>query len=342
MATTQISDVVVPEVFTPYVQQLTMEKSRLVQSGAIATSGLINQLLAGGGLTFNVPSFRDLVNEDENISTDEDYGVNDSTPKKTGTSKEVAVRLSRNQSWSSTDLAAALAGEDPMESIASRVAYYWTRRMQAAFVATINGIFADNDAAPAGTEHVQGDLTNDVSGSSYSVGVTNFSAEAFLDALVTMGDGQEDLTMVMMHSIVYNRAQKSNLIDFIPDSTGRVQIPTFLGREVVVDDGVPNTNGVYDTWLFGPGVVQMGTGAPKTPTEIERKPEAGNGGGLEILFNRVQWCMHPSGHAYVGTAPNGGPSNAATTNNLAAAASWQRVYPERKQIKIARLKTREF
>ena len=51
--------------------------------------------------------------------------------------------------------------------------------------------------------------------------------------------------------------------------------------------------------------------------------------------------MHPAGHAYAGTPANGGPSNAATANNLAAAASWNRVYPERKQIKIARLRTTE-
>ena len=52
--------------------------------------------------------------------------------------------------------------------------------------------------------------------------------------------------------------------------------------------------------------------------------------------------MHPTGNAYVGTPPAGGPSNAATTNNLAAAASWARVFSERKLIKIARLITREF
>lgn len=342
MATTQISDVVVPEIFTPYVQQMTEEKSRLIQSGALAVSPLISQLLTGGGLTFNVPSFKDLANDEDNVSTDEDAGVNDSTPKKTGTSQEVAVRLSRNQSWSSTDLAAALAGSDPMESIASRVAEYWRRRLQAVFVATVTGVFADNDAAPAGTEHVQGDLTNDISGASYAAGTTDFSAEAFLDALVTIGDSQEDLTMVMMHSIVYNRAQKNNLIDFIPDAEGRVQIPTFLGREVIVDDGLPNAGGVYNTWLFGPGAIQYGTSNPKVPTEVEREPQAGNGGGLEILYNRVEWCLHPQGHQYAGTAPNGGPSNAATSNNLANAASWQRVFPERKQIKIARLITREF
>ena len=240
------------------------------------------------------------------------------------------------------DLNQALIAADPLEAIAQRVGNYWTLRAQAAFIATMKGIFADNDAAPSGSEHVQGDLTVDVSGSSYTAGVTDFSAGAFIDAITTAGDSKEGLGMVMVHSIVHARMQKNNLIDFIPDARGEIMIPTFLGREVIVDDGMPYTAGVFDTWIFGPGAVQLGMGAPKVPTEVDRSPSAGNGGGQETLYDRVEWALHPEGHAYVGTAPSGGPTNAATSNNLAAATSWQRRYSERKQIKIARLKTREF
>lgn len=346
---TQIADVVVPEIFTPYTQQMTEEKSRLVQSGVVARDPAIDQLLAGGGLTFNVPSFRDLDNDDDNVSTDNN--ASNSTPNKIGTSQEIAVRLSRNNSWSTMDLTAALAGADPQQAIASRVADYWVRRLQRAFVATMQGVFADNDAAPTGDDtHTQGDLTNDISGGGFQAGVTDFSAEAFLDALVTIGDSQEDLVAVMVHSIVYNRMQKNNLIDFIPDSRGETEIATFLGREVIIDDGLPNPSGagaaqtaagIFHTWILGTGAVRWGVGSPKVPTEVDREPSAGDGGGQEILYSRVEWAIHPSGHAYIGTPPNGGPSNAATANNLAAAGSWSRVFPERKQIKIARLITRE-
>jgi len=343
---TQVADVVVPEIFTPYVQQLTEQKARLIQSGAMVRDPAIDQLLAGGGLTFNVPSWRDLDNDDERVSTDSvpaEYtgGVADPDPKKIESDTEIAVRLSRNNSWSTADLAATLAGSDPAGAIADRVAYYWSRRLQAAFVATMKGIFADNDAAPSGTEHTQYDLTNDISGGGYVAGVTDFSAEAFLDAALTMGDSQDGLTMVMVHSVVYNRMQKNNLIDFIPDARGEVMIPTFLGREVIIDDGVPAAGGIYQSWLFGPGAVRLGMGSPKVPTEIERLAGAGNGGGAETLYNRVEWALHPVGHKYAGTAPKGGPSNASSSNNLANASSFQRVFPERKQIKIARLITRE-
>lgn len=362
---TQVSDIVTPEIFTPYVQQLTEEKSRVVQSGMLARSGYIDGLLQGGGITFNIPSFKDLDNDADNVSSDDvadaiawtqlsgtavgaNYPtLNDSVPKKIQTATEIAVRMSRNQSWSSADLAAALAGTDPMEAIASRVAYYWTRRLQATFIATWQGVCKDN-----GTND-SGDYTNDIAGASYSAGVTDFSAEAFLDALLTMGDSMDKLAAIMVHSVVYNRMQKNNLIDFIPDARGEVMIPTFLGHEVIVDDGLPSgTNvvrgdgtagaaGMYESWIFGAGSSQLGVASPKVATEVERHAAAGNGGGQEVLHNRVEWCIHPTGHAYTGTPADGGPGNGTGSNDLNNAGSWNRVYSERKQINFAKLVTRE-
>jgi hypothetical protein len=345
---TLVSDVVVPAVFTPYVQQLTQEKARIVQSGIASRSPTLDEFLDGGGITFNLPSFRDLDSDADRVSSAVSHFsleaptvsgsgtiVLDPLPFKIQTSQEIAVRLSRNASWSSMDLTAALAGEDPMGAIADRVAYYWARRMQAAFVSTMNGVIADNTANDAG------DYTNNISGAAFIDGVTNFSAEAFIDAALTMGDSMEELTGVLVHSVVYARMQKNNLIDFIPDSNGVVNIPTFLGREVIVDDGLPVTGAVYDSWLFGSGAVQLGMSAPKVGTEVTRLAGAGNGGGQEVLYNRNEWIIHPTGHAYTGTSPNGGPANGSGANNLGVAGSWNRVYSTRKQIKFARLVTRE-
>jgi len=358
MAAVQVSDVVVPEVFTPYAQQLTEEKARLVQSGVLARSAFLDRLLAGGGKTFNVPSFLDLDASDstgaENVSTDDiadiqaasfesgtptDANRGDATPQKITTASEVAARLVRNQSWSTTGLSRELAGADPMAAIATRVAYYWVRRLQRIFINVWNGVIADNLLAPGGSDtHTQNDLVNDISGASFVDGVTNFSAEAFVDAAVTMGDSMEQLTAIMVHSVVYARMQKNNLIDFIPDARGEIMIPTFLGREVIVDDGMPRTGSVYDSWLFGANAAQMGEAADDVPTEVHRQALAGNGGGQEILTTRRVYCIHPTGHAYIqGSIPDGGPSN----TNLATAANWSRRYPERKQIKFALLRTRE-
>lgn len=354
---TQVADLIVPEIFTPYTQQLTEEKARLVQSGVLTRNPLIDEKLAGGGLTFNIPSFNDLDNDADRVSTDATdprYAAafaQTIVPNKIVTAQEIAVRLSRNNSWSTANLAGALAGADPLAAIANRVGFYWARRLQAAFVATCVGVFNDNAAAPAGTDtHLQNDMTNDISGT-FTDGVTTFSAEAFIDAVQTMGDSQQDIVAVMCHSVVYARMQKNNLIDMIPDARGEIKIPTFLGREVIVDDGLPNgtagglTAGDYTTWLFGMGAVGFGVGANKVPTEVARRPDGGNGGGQDVLYSRVEWSIHPAGHRYAGTSPDGGPANGTIAspgaNELADAGSWSRIFPERKQIKIARLITTE-
>lgn len=347
---TQVSDIIVPEIFTPYVQQLTEEKARLVQSGVLASDAMLNQLLAGGGLTFNLPTQRDLDNDADNVSGDgpadiivasfemgtpTDANRLDSTPLKVQTDQEIAVRLSRNNSWSSADLARALAGHDPMKGIGERIGFYWSRRLQAVFIATMNGVIKDNIANDGG------DYQNDVSGGGFIDGVTNFTAEAFIDASVTMGDSMQDLTALMVHSVVFARMQKNQMIDMIPDARSEILIPTFLQREVIVDDGLPVTGNVYDSWLFGAGAVHLGVSTPAEATELSRQPQAGNGGGSSILFSRVEWSLHPAGHAYTGTPANGGPGNGTGSNELNIATSWNRVFPERKQIKFARLVTRE-
>jgi len=358
---TTIADVIVPEIFTPYTQQLTMEKTAIIQSGIAARDDFLDNLLAGGGLTFTVPSWQDIGDPAENVSSDD--ANTDSTPNTTQTSGEVAVRLSRNSSWSTMRLATALAGADPMQSIASRVSDYWVRRLQRAFVAVANGVFTTNELSDptlgrsgrtglSAAYGAQADLTNSIAASAYSAGVTDFQAESFIDTATLLGDAAEDVTAVFMHSIVYSKAQKNNLIDFIPDAEGHINIPVFLGRRVIVDDGMPNPagdtannantgggTGLYHTWLVGPASFRLGVGTPVVPTEVFRYPSRGNGAGSDVLFNRVEWAIHPVGHAWVGSSPvyEGGPTN----GQLSASGSFVRVFPERKQIKLARLITRE-
>ena len=341
-APTTVATVVVPEVFTPYVQQRTTELSAVIASGAMVANETLSGFLAGGGLTVNVPSFKDLEaddSDDADLPADDTAGA--ATPRGIGAGQEIAARLSRSQGWKASDLSTALAGADPMAAIGDLVSGYWSRRLQKAVVATIKGVFADNAAAPTGGDtHTQDDMTNDISGVAFSNGVTNFSAEAFIDATQTMGDAAGALAIVLLHSVVYARMKKNNLIDFVPDSEGRLVIPTFLGLRVVADDGVPTpSSGVYETWIAGAGALLFGQNTPKVATETIRVPAANNGSGEEQLWNRTEWAIHPRGHQYIqGTIPIGGPTN----TNLATAANWSRIYPERKQIAIARLVTREF
>lgn len=340
-AITELDDVIVPDIFVPYVQNRTTEKSRLIQSGALQVSERLNAALAGEGTTFTQRFFKDLDRDEENTSSASD--PTDSTPGGINSGREIQVRLSRNKSWGSADLLDSLIAPDPMMAIGDLVAGYRANRLQRAFVATVKGMFAMNAAAPVtsgdkASTHNQNDMTRNISGSAFADGVTNFNPAGVIAAAGTMGDSLNELSMMMVHSVVYQRMQLLNLIDYIPDAEGRVNIATYMGREVIVDDSMPNTSGVFETWLVGAGAFQLGVGTAKVPVETDRKPASYQGGGSEILYHRWENIIHPVGHAWVGTAAEGGPAN----SSLATAANWARVFPERKQIKIARLITREF
>lgn len=341
MALTQITDVVVPSRFTPYMQLLSTERSAFVQSGVAQLDPEFDELLAGGGRTFNLPFYNDLTDNEARVSGDAVADVqvrpfpnpgNDSTPDKITTGQEVAIRHSRNRSWSSADLTGQLSGDDPQAAIASRVAAFWTRQYQRYTIASIQGVIADNIANDSG------DMVLDISTNSTVSDANRFSAEAFLDAVQTMGDAGEDLVAVAVHSIVYRRMQKLNLIDFIPDSEGRVNIPTFLGRRVIVDDGMPTflsgSNPTFSCYLFGAGALALAVGSPKVPTEVQREPAAGNGGGQEVLYSRQEVLLHPRGFAWTSASMVGqSPTNA----ELATAANWNRVF-SRKLVRLAELR----
>ena len=331
MAVTRLTDVIVPEVFLAYMVKDTMEKSAIFNSGAVVTDPMLAQKLAGGGTTFQVPFWRDLDNTEGNIGSD-DPAVS-ATPLKITAGKQRAIRQFRTQGWSDADLVKELAGSDPMQRIVSRVSDYWVRQFQRTFVATIKGILADNVANDAG------DMVFDVTG---EVGAAaQVSADAIIETAQTMGDASDQLKLIIMHSRVYANLAKQNLIDFIPNSDGKIRFPTYLGYPVIKDDGVQVDdagagNFHYWTYLLGTGVVGWAESPPDVPVETQRFPEKANGAGVEELWTRRQYVMHPYGFDWTDAATAAQfPTNA----ELATAANWDRVYPERKQIAIAALKT---
>ena len=346
MAYTQLADIVntIPIQFTNYVVKETEEKAKFVASGIVQRSPVLDQFLRNdnGGNVLNRPSWKDLTNVEENVATDAAgiliTGGAGVVPQDISSYNEVAVKKIRTQQWAASKLVHYIAGDDPLAAIVERVSYYEARRLQALILAVLAGVFADNDAAPAGDDtHTEDDLTFDASGVGFVEGVTNFTADNLFNAQQTMGDSQEDLRILAVHSAVFTRMKKNNLIDFKQDSVTGASLATFQGLEVVYDDGMPKSGQVYDSYLFAPGALELGWGAPEKASEVVWSPTAGLGIGEEILFRRWIQCVHPMGHAFLGTTTGGGPTN----TNLALAASWSRRCPERKQVKIARLKTRE-
>lgn len=340
MSTTQISDVIVPPVFNPYVQNRTVELSRLFQSGIIVPDPQIVQLAQGPASHFDLPHWNDLSDGEANTGSDDP--TQKSTPDKIGTGKDEAQKFYRNKSWSSMDLTSALLGKDPMKVIADLVGGYWARQGLRALLAAIKGIIAANVAQDGG------DMVMDVTARKLGGNVAaptdanNIGAEVVLAAKQTMGDAAETLSMIAMHSVKYTSLQLQELIQYLPVANSNIKLPFYLGYEVVVDDTCPvevpagaGAKPEYTSFLFGRGAVGYGEGSPKVATAVTRDEAAGNGEGQEILTNRKHFVQHLRGVKFTRAAMAGeSPTNA----ELANPANWDRVF-DRKKIRFVAIKT---
>lgn len=349
----------IPRKFSNMSLVQTMRLSNLVEAGVIVRSPKMDGYMSKGGIIFDMPFWNDVQtgtgNEGtadvdristETISADFSGGTTDPIPNGITSDKEVGVRLCRNNSWGASDLAESLlvGGADPMAIMSSRTAPHKALLLQRLFLTTCTGLFANNDTAPIGTEHVQGDLTLDISniaGGAYQQGVTDFGAAAHIRGLQLLGDSKRDMVQrgtILMHSIVTSTIAQKDLIETVRDSSGNALYDTFKGMRIVENDEMTSpSQGVYDTYYFAPGSFLLGVGSPKVPVEFERKPGAGNGGGQEVMYHRWEWALHPVGHAWQLASTGGGPTYAQIATNT----SWKRVYPERKQIRIIRIRSRE-
>lgn len=306
---TKIVDVITPEVFNAYMQQYSDENSAFIQSGVAVPDARVSANITAGGKLVNMPFWNDLGGDDE-VLGDGDTALE--TGKITA-GKDVAAVMYRGRGWAVNELAAVISGDDPMRALLDRIGAYWLRQEQKVLISVLSGIFKTN--ATLASTHLL-----DISSKTGSA--ANISASTVLDAKQKLGDAAEKLAVIVMHSVVYTKLQKDNLIEFIKPSDGGEKIAFYLGYRVVVDDGnKPETDGIYTSYLLATGSFGRNTGTPTELTTFETAREAAKGN--DLVYTRRAFVMHPYGVKWTDTDVVGiTPSN----NELATIENWERVY----------------
>src|SRR5690606_20237352 len=254
-------------------------------------------------------------NEEPNITTD-DPEQKGKVGKATQDSMRARV-LFLNKGYGTADLTSELANSEPMQHIRNRFGTYWTRQWQRYTLGAARGIIASNIANNAG------DMVKDA-------GAT-ISATAFQDAAFTAGDAADMFGAIGVHSVVMNQMVKQDLIEYLRDSTGKIILATYLGKPVFMDDSLTYAPGQFLSVFFGQGAFGYGEGAPHVPVELQRKPDGGNGGGAEVLWERKTFILQPAGFSWKGSNNLNLSPNA---TQYASAANWERVF-DRKQVPFA-------
>lgn len=343
MAEIRLTDVYTPLIFDNYIDQNLLNKWQLVQSGLIVSSPSFNNLLNQSGKRLEMPYWKEIGKDEPNISSDDP--VVKSTPKKISGDLTVAIRQSNNQSWSAMDLARELTlGTDPMLVLGNKIADYWRYALKAKLINSTKGIVLSNIANDGG------DMVHSISiptgTNADPVDANLISGNACVDAFLTMGDRQSELTHIAVHSLVYGRLQKQNLIETIRNSEGLVLFETYLGKVIMVDDDMPvfadgfmadGTTPRYSfySYLWGQGVYGIGQKGGFTPSEIKRDPDAGNGAGQETFWSRQEFVLSMFGFDWTSTAQVG---FCPTLAEMATATNWARKW-DRKRIPFAVLQT---
>jgi hypothetical protein len=335
MATTRLSDIIDVTVFQDLPQVDGPEKTAFFESGIVTRNGMLDTLANSPGKIAELPFWNDLDGSVE-VNYSDDNPANSATPQKIVQGEQIARKAFVNQGWQAADLASELAmGGTAMDAIRAKVDRYFSRQWQRRLVASANGILADNVANDSG------DMTVDVAAEAVAsqTADTKFNRDVFTEAVYTMGDAATDLSAIAVHSAIMAQMVKNDDIVYIPDSQGRLTIPTYMGLHVIVDDGMTVTAGTtdgfkYTSVIFGSGAFGYGVGAPETPVEVEREAAQGNGGGIETLWVRNTWILHPFGFQATGT-PVG---ESFTDTELALATSFDRVL-DRKLVPMSFLVT---
>lgn len=336
------SDVIIPEIFTPYIEEQTTLRSDFLQSGVVSQLAELN--VDEGGDTVQVPSFYANLTGDAERLTD----TTSLTPGKIQARKQIGVVLHRGRAWESRDLARLAAGADPMAAIGQKVSAYIANEQQRDLLGACAGVFGALGSSNSGAAFV--DLTFDAGGS----GETPLSPRHVAKARSLLGDQGERLSAIAMHSTVFYDLVERRAIDYVtadearmtgaasdganPDAfagsvagayASSIAVPFYMGMRVIVSDDIQQTgsspNKKFAVYFFTPGAIGTGNQQAlrtETDRDILAKSDA-----MSVDWHNV---YHPMGARWKTTAPVN-----PLTSDLATAANWERVF-EIKNIGIVR------
>ena len=319
------SDIIIPEIFTPYVIEQTTQRDSFLASGVVAPMAELNA--TEGGDFVNVPFFSANLSGDFEVLSDS----SSLTPGKISTDKQVGVILHRGRAFESRDLAALAAGSDPMAAIG-----------QKDLLACLDGVFGSINANDSNSAFFG--LTIDSESGDTPTGL---SPKHVAKARSILGDQGDKLTAVCMHSKVYYDLVERKMVDYVLASDGNGgsatasggtiapayaggndTVPTYCGLRVIVSDDVSTTGSgsstEYSTYFFTAGAVASGEQAGLT-TETDRDILAKS----DAMAIDLHYTYHPVGSKWAVTTTNPNRTQLATVGN------WSKVY-ETKNIGIVR------
>jgi len=335
MAVTRLSDVIVPQVFASYMLEQSIVKNLLIQSGVVSENAVLSAYLAGGGQTFNLPSWKPIDQNGTAANVPSDDTAVQATPEAVVARKQIAVRLDRNKVFGTADITAALAGSDPLDAVGSYAGLAINQWRQDSLRNVLLGCVNVTNAAG---------LVNSVAveaTGSYTA-ATRINASTVIDTFTGWGDSIMAMkgSAIFMHSDTYRYLVKNDFTSFSRGSFQTISLgqnattgaapgmDQYLGMWVFVDDTLPKVAGTtsgfkYTSYIVKPGAVTFGMTPAEFPVEVQRFVKDANGGGGEYLALRDTFSYHIGGFKFNSASVAG---VVPTDAELATVSNWSQVF----------------
>lgn len=323
-----------PNVFADYMAEQPYLKTAIIASGIVRDDAVIAEAIGAQGNVGTIPFYKPI--DVDTYAPLNNTGAADNTPQETSGGKQTFMAIQRMKAFKDTDFTREISGANPIQNVAAQITAYYQQVWQKSLMSTLKGIMGVSDMATHKTN---------ISVTTGTISDANKVDEASDIELCqkACGDLADRFTLAIMHSAVYARLQKLQLINFtkytIPGGLrDGVELPTWNGKIVVVDDKytVDTTTAnylVYSTYFVGAGSILT---APKpliTPYYTDYNAE--KDGGTNLLYTKQSRVLHPNGFSLGFTSI---AAESPTDDELATAANWSLAFNE-KNITIAELKT---
>lgn len=276
MAETKLSDMIVPEVFGNYVQNLSLKTNRFVQSNILTNDPVLGARLTQAGVSITVPFINDLPEDDPQVWND----TSDISVGNLSSGKQVAQKMYQAKAFGATDFSQLVSGAPIEQVIGSRFANYWVRQDAKLLINTLSGVF--------GVAKVKNSKLYDATAITPSA--SDFSARGFIGAKALMGDlADQTLTGIAVNSATYAQMQANGLIDTIQQQNAATPFGTYNGLSIVVDDDIPvdltdKKKPTTTSYIFGTGSVAYSQNIWSTAT---KRDELTNGGQDDVVQKRI-------------------------------------------------------
>ena len=312
-----------PQAFGAYVKRIPnvtrneLAKSRAVGANEQARSALSHQT---GSLYARIPYFGRI----SGATSQNNTGAADIQSTNTTTYEQGFVVASRMDAWTERSFSKNItAGVDFMDNVAAQIADYKMEVKQGILLAILKGVFSMDTAAGTVAANAAKDfIANHVFDiTEVEDGLVN---AATLNSAMqkACGDNKATFKMAIMHSVVATNLENMKLLKYLTytDADGITRdlaLGSWNGRLVLIDDGMPNEDGEYTTYVLGEGSVILDDIGDAVPYEMSRDPKTN--GGQDTLYVRDRYICGVDGISF--EKPSSVTASASNAD-LAAGANW--------------------